>query len=92
MSIHINYDGEVGICDFNETPDDFKGLNINEQSFLKIWNSKKYIELRKRHVSKEYIKFCSDFCIGKRFVDFEEILYLPKKQEIVSGEKILSIL
>lgn len=92
MSIHINYDSTIGMCDFNETPSIFNGLNINDQDFDRIWNSVQYIELRRKHILQEHVDFCSDVCIGKRFIDFEELIYPPKYQEIISGDKIANVL
>lgn len=84
MSIHINYDGSIGMCDFNETPDIFRNLNITKIPFNEIWNSKEYQKLRKAFLLDENIEFCSEFCIGKRFIDFEDILY-PKSSKFIVG-------
>lgn len=92
MSVHINYDGTIGMCDFNETPLAFDGLSIIDSDFDAIWNSSQYTELRHRHIAKEQIEFCSELCIGKRFVDFEELIYPQKGEDIISGERILDVL
>lgn len=85
MSVHINYDGSIGMCDFNETPKMFSELNVSKSKFTSIWNSKEYIKLRTSFLENKHIDFCSDCCINKRFIDFEDILYPSTKRFIVNN-------
>lgn len=52
--VFVKYDGSVGFCDHLARVEDSIIGNIMEKDFMDIWNSPKFIHLRKIHCFKEF--------------------------------------
>lgn len=72
----VRYDGEIGFCDHLIRDDASMFGNINEYSFMEIWNNTKYQKLRKEHINEDFLKLnnlgleCS-WCKNNRYANFE---------------------
>jgi radical SAM protein with 4Fe4S-binding SPASM domain len=63
---HINYDGTVCACSFN-TGDHFTVGDLKKQTFMEIWHSEKFKELRRHHLANDVAATaCRDCIIGKK--------------------------
>ncbi|TBX05616.1 radical SAM protein [Clostridium perfringens] len=52
--VFVRYDGEIGFCDHLVRQDTAMMGNIGKSNFMNIWNSEKYIEVRKSHLEKKF--------------------------------------
>ncbi len=85
--IHINVDGKIGLCDYNEHLDNMSNLFIGQQPFMDIWNSDVYQNIRRdfrNATPSNSSSFCGDVCRYTKYVDFDDIV-LPN-----IGNRVLS--
>ncbi len=87
--IHINVDGRVGLCDYNEQVDTMSALMIQNMSFDQIWNSKAYQNIREAFKDGEPSKgnsFCGDVCRKTKYVDFDDVIFPELASRILSNK------
>lgn len=87
--LHVNVDGQIGLCDYNEHVTDMAGLNIREQEFESIWNGAFYQNLRRQFSNCEPERgnaFCGELCSPAKYVDFDDRI-LPEIAERVLSNR-----
>lgn len=83
--VFVSYDGAVGFCDHLVAHPDAIIGNILRTSFMEIWNSRKYKEIRQEHIKKEFERLHKlgvecDWCYKNRYADCEYLFersYIP---------------
>lgn len=84
--IHINYDGSIGICDFNETPEGLSKYSLANNNFDEIWNNDFYVKLRESFCKgTPSEKFCAEVCKNENYIDFEENFEKSKEKFIMNN-------
>jgi len=87
MYCYIDYQGGVGFCDHLVGKPQYTLGNFKEQSFMEIWNSPRFIQLREEHVSNNISLPYSPcrWCYSNRYIDLEHLYYPKYKNLIVSN-------
>ena len=74
--VFVRHDGAVGFCDHLVAhPGSIIG-NLMEETFMEIWNSEEYLEIRREHLRGEFARWHEkgiecDWCYKNRFADCE---------------------
>jgi len=85
--VHVNVDGKVGLCDYNEHVDAMATLQMAPGRADAIWNGPIYQAIRRNFRDGEPSRassFCGDVCRHTKYVDFDDKV-LPEL-----GERVLS--
>lgn len=62
---HINFDGTLNACCFAIDGDFIMG-DLTKQSFMEVWNSPRFQELRRAHLKKDVAGTACDKCVCKK--------------------------
>ena len=60
---HVRHDGTVSLCCF-DADGRFEVGNLCDQSWMEVWNCKKFQEIRKRHLQKDIIGTICEECVA----------------------------
>jgi MoaA/NifB/PqqE/SkfB family radical SAM enzyme len=73
--VHVNVDGKVGLCDYNEHVDSMSSLFFGQASVDEIWNGPIYQSIRASFRDGQPSRassFCGDVCRHTKYVDFDD--------------------
>jgi MoaA/NifB/PqqE/SkfB family radical SAM enzyme len=77
--VFIRYDGGVGFCDHLVAHDDSILGSMADQSFMAVWNSEAYQQVRREHAGGDFARLAGlgiecDWCYENRYVDHEYMI------------------
>lgn len=85
---YISHEGRVGFCDHLIAQPKYTFGSLREDSFMDIWNSPRFQELRRQHFQKDLQDEFSPcrWCHKQRYVDFEDRIHPAYAEHLVSSE------
>lgn len=86
--VHINYDGTIGLCDYNQNVDIMSELSVGNFPFMDVWNHQIYQDIRRNfreNVPSKSCVFCGDICRHTKYVDFDDDIIPELKQRVLSN-------
>jgi radical SAM protein with 4Fe4S-binding SPASM domain len=60
---HISCDGRVSACYYDNNKKFYMG-DLNQKSFMEVWHSEEFINLRKKHLLKDVSGSVCEHCIA----------------------------
>jgi radical SAM protein with 4Fe4S-binding SPASM domain len=63
MLPHINYDGRIGAC-YCDNNEKFYMGDLSKESFIEVWHSEKFVNLRRKHILKNVSGSVCENCIA----------------------------
>jgi MoaA/NifB/PqqE/SkfB family radical SAM enzyme len=86
--IHINVDGQVGLCDYNEHAEVLASLRVGGGGFDAIWNGPVYRSLRSNFrdgFPSKSSTFCGEVCRQTKYVDFDDLILPELSRRVLSN-------
>jgi MoaA/NifB/PqqE/SkfB family radical SAM enzyme len=86
--VHINVDGQIGLCDYNEHPDLMADLRVGAAPFETVWNGAVYQSVRRNFRDGQPAKassFCGDVCRQTKYVDFDDLILPELSARVLSN-------
>lgn len=86
--IHVNVDGVVGLCDYNEHVERMQQLVAGKGSADDVWNSEVYQAARRAFldgIPSRFNSFCGDVCRWTKYVDFDDLILPELASRVLSN-------